>query len=271
LITENKSDYRKLTTFGEVINIFRQQPEWILPLIVVWCVNIIVVLYSPGFKTVCVFSVSLVYACAALLDMIKHYTSQEKVNFVRTLWEILISRVISLLLLSFVWIAFGTILIIFDLLFNQLFSNAKRNIEDLDLTLKVIAVNIVNGQSSIRALPSRFRYRAIRQILFMILPVLIWERTGLISGYQRSKFIVRKQITEIIINPDFISKAGFFVFVPLLGLLFLKIKGIYEISTSFGLFATIYVVLASSFMLYVNYLQVTDSYIQFLERNSEEE
>jgi len=271
MITENKSDYRKLTTFGEVINIFKQQPEWILPLIVVWCINIIVVLYSPGFKTVCVFSVSLVYACAALLEMMKQYTSQEKVNFVRALWEILISRVISLLLLSFVWIVFGTILIVFDLLFNQLFSNAKRNIEDLDFTLKVTAVNIVNGQSSIRALPSRFRYRAIRQTLFMILTVLIWERTGIITSYKRSKFIIRKQVNEIILNPDFISKAGFYVFVPLLGLLFMKIKGIYEIATSFSLFVMLYVVLASSFVLYVNYLQVTDKYIQFLERNSEEE
>lgn len=276
-MTVNRTE--KLTELSDVINIFKEKPVWILPLLATITINIIIILYvaelyqnniegiiSTIFLLLWFLSTSLIYACVVLLNAMKQYKIEENVDLIQTLWRLLNLKTILFVFLSLVWVIVGVILLIFELLFT----NTSRKLEDLDFTLKVTAVNVSNGLSSIWALPLRFRLKATRQILFMILPVLIWEEKGLFKSYKRSKYIIQKQIAETIINPDATSKVGFIILVPMLGLIILKLKNNFEISAWYGWIALIYVVLLGSSMFYVDNIFMTDKYLRFSNQNFED-
>lgn len=277
-MTELNTESEKQISLREVIHIFREKPVWTMPLLATISINIAFALYvaelyktnfgggvSTAFFSLWFFSSSLILACVVLLQMMKQVETEDNENLVQALWKLLNVRTIIFLLLSLVWVIVSITLLIFDALFRNIY----RDSEDLDFTLKVTAINIANGLSSISDLPTRFRIRAIKQILFMILPVFIWEEKSLFTSYKRSKFIVRKQTTETILNPDITSKMLFYALAPSLGLIVLKIKYKLVVSAWSGWLSLIYAIILACFIFYADHILVFDKYMRFSEENPE--
>ncbi|WP_243346624.1 hypothetical protein [Parabacteroides sp. FAFU027] len=275
-MTEINTRSGKPISLREVILIFREKPVWTIPLLAIIAINIAFALstadlyetniegsITTAFFSLWFFSTSLILACVVLLQMMKQDKTEENENLVQALWRLLNVRTILFLLLSLGWVIISIPLLIFDFLFSNTYSKT----EDLDFTLKVTAINVANGLSSISDLPLRLKIRAIRQIQFMILPVLIWEEKGLFTSYKRSKFIVRKQISETILNPDITYRMLFYALAPSLGLVVLTIKYKLVISTLSGWLSLIYAVILVCFMFYADHILVFDKYMRFTEEN----
>ena len=213
--------------FTDSIRVFGKYPLFIVPLVLSWCVYAPIVLwmqffapwatYSGGqvllivFLVLWAFALSLSLSCAWLLELLQQVESGKEPALGPAWQEVLGRDLKAILPLSLVRAVLWFILTLIEAIFSR-----RKNSDSGDFNAESAARALGDDGSPFSWARLGFRYaeKALRMVMFLILPAITWEDKGLTDATKRGFKVLRKMLLPFVAGFALTEAAASIIFIP---------------------------------------------------------
>ena len=250
---------------------FRQYPILLLPIFLVWLVYAPLIIYFKWhfnwelynskaqfailFLIIYFLAFILSISCSILLELIQQKETGKKFNLLKATLTTFSHNVLHLIILSLVWSIFWFLLVVLKVLTkNKNRGTDEENAENVARTLS--GSNDSSGLSfSIDAF-----LKAIRMVVFLIIPAFAWESKDITQSFSRGFEILRDRKAEFISGFTLSLGVEFLIFLPPGIMFYLSSKGV-EFPEWSWFVCIFYVGLAWSYSIYLEQMFAAELYL----------
>ena len=262
-----------LHMIGHTFSVIRQYPVFILPLLGCWCVYAPLILYfkfgiaweqqsltvslSLVFAAIFVLSSALSFSALVVLEMIQHIETGKEPDLLRAVFDAVSKNLFRALPIIVVW----AMLWFFLTVLSAMFSKKDDDDNDREMNVENAARALAGGGFSYFSIKNLIRLlnKALRMVVFLILPAIAWMDCGPIEATKRGFTALRQHLGQF--ATGFILSEGVAVLIGLpIGLL-LYLKGDHPLPDIVWLGVIFYSAFGWSFVMYVEQMFAAELFL----------
>ncbi|HVS33788.1 MAG TPA: hypothetical protein VMS98_20300 [Thermoanaerobaculia bacterium] len=255
-------------------DVFRRYPVFLVPLLTVWIIYAPTVLYLRygvnwdvlatseavliNLGAIFLFAFLLTMSCSVLLELIEIVESDQKPGLGRAIRATMGSNLVHMLPIVVVWTVIWFVLAVIQALLSRKKNRGDRpkfSAEDAARTL------MGGGRFSLSAAFFRALQKAVRMVVFLILPAIAWERMGFIRGTKRGLAVFRSQLGRFAEGFAITELATIVLFLPPALLAMLTRSFDVTLPTGVWVAVIIYTGCAWSYSIYLEQMYMAELYL----------
>ncbi len=265
--------------FKASIKAFKKYPVMIFPLLFVWCVYALAILYmkhglkwerfSGGESALIVsgfifaFAFLLAVSCSVLLELIQQIESGKKADLLKAVFDTLTLNLVKMIPIVIVWTFIWFLLTIISTLIHR-----KNEKNDSDFNSENAAKILVGagGEFSFSSYFVDALKKGVRIIVFLILPGIAWENRSCFGAVKKGMGIFRLHLYEFTTGFALTELASFIIFFPFI--LMIMLGSAKEGRTPIIVFpeqawylAIVYIAFAWSYTVYLEQMFAAELYL----------
>lgn len=208
--------------------IFNRHPIFILPLLSVWTIYAVTVIYFVYFFNwdnlptnwfwplifilIFIFSFLIAFSATIVLEMIQQLESGQKINIFVAVSEALRKDIKASLPLIIIWTCIWFILLILELMFT---GKKEKDKEMHEFTAENVA-RTLSGETRMSSASEFFRLinKGLRMFVYLILPAIAWEDLGFFKAVEKGFKILNSYKLELLSSFILTDLAGLVIFLP---------------------------------------------------------
>ena len=262
-----------LHMIGHTFSVIGQYPVFILPLLGCWCIYAPLILYFKFsipweqqsltvslllvFAAIFVLSAALSFSALVVLAMIQHIETGKEPDLLRAIGDAMTKSLVRALPIIVVWAALWFFLAVL----SAMFSKRDGDSDDNEMNVENAARTLAGGGFSIFSIKNLIRLlnKALRMIVFLILPAIAWTNCGPIEATKRGFTALRKHLGQF--ATGFILSEGVALIIGIpIGLL-LYLKGDHPLPDIVWLGVIFYCAFGWSFVMYVEQMFAAELFL----------
>jgi hypothetical protein len=261
--------------------VFRRHPVFMVPIAIVWLVYAPTVLYLRyrvdwdalttsqallvNLVAIFLFAFMLTISCSVLLELIEMLESGEKPSLRRAIKSTVGGNLVHMLPIIVVWTVIWFVLAVIQAALSRkkrrsVGSQPKFSAEDAARTLMG-----GGGKWSFSAAFFRALQKAVRMMVFLILPAIAWERLGFFRGVKRGLAIFKQHLSRFAEGFAMTEAMAFIVFLP--PALVMIVTQVFDVTLPPAVWAAVivYIGCAWSYSVYLEQMFMAELYLWHLK------
>lgn len=215
--------------FLHSLRAFRRHPVFVLPMLFIWCLYAPTLVYfqfffrwkglplqqvlGVVFLELAFFSLIILCACSAMLEMIRQMEFGEPVNVLQAASRVLKRDVVRVIPLALVWAAIWFLLTILEALLSK--RRKDEDASDQALNAQNVAATLADyRQFSLSAAFVKAVEKGIRMVVFLILPAIVWEQLSFVDSVKKGLTVLKTHVAEFASGYALTYAAAAVVFLP---------------------------------------------------------
>jgi len=258
----------------EAVAVLFHHPSLLIPLLSVWVLSSILLLYavyffiweaySVGtqamvmFLVVYIMSALLLTATAIQVVVIEQIETSQRASFGRAVGLVVTRYALTVLLLSVFYAIIWGLLVMLQSLFSRRRSSAA---DDLSFRTAYGTISGLGRSSSVSGSMLEVMKKGTRFLFFLIIPAIVWENRRIVKAVTRAFSVLDKRVVELASAFLFSEFVAVVLFLPPAILWIAQETEVLRVSTTGWMVLLVYEGLVWSFVVYVEQMFLANLFL----------